>query len=414
MAKKSQTYQVSLISEDAQLIEKITAIFQGSDLFTLSVDSLTGGAVNEIMETVKPDVFLLDFSYPVENVLDLIETIVSEYPDRSVIAILAQDDIQKSNNVVLAGARAFLVEPFTQEMAIQLVTRVCEMDKRLISAPMESRDFDSLPKPVQKGTIAFFSPKGGAGCTTAAINMAIAFRQMVKADLLLIDGKHQFGHIPLSLNLRSANTLVDLMSHSSFLDEALIKQVTVRHKSGIEVLSAPATIAEAQGIHADALFKVLSAIQANYPYVFIDAGNHLDENSVTYMDAADYVIVILNPDIASMHDLRKFIDLAKTLSYPPSKLQFLLNKTGNRNQIKVVDIEKVLKVKLLGSVPAHDNLMAASLNEGSPIILKKPHHPISRAYKKMAKQLLPLLQKTQLQEPSRSGGADLDQSSKLG
>jgi pilus assembly protein CpaE len=414
MAKKPQNYQVSLISEDAQLVDNVTAIFQNSDLFNLSTDSLADRAIQEIVETVKPDVFLLDFSYPVANVLDLIENIVRDYPDRSVIVILAQEDIQKSNNVILAGARAFLVEPFTPEMAINLVTRVCEMNKRLVSASPESRVSDSIPKSVQKGTIAFFSPKGGAGCTTAAINMAIAFHHLAKSNLLLMDGKHQFGHVALSLNLRSANTLVDLMSHSSFLDEGLIKQVTLRHKSGIDVLSAPATIAEAQGIHADALFKVLSAIQANYSYVFIDAGNHLDENAVTYMDAADYVIVILNPDIASMHDLRKFIDLAKNLSYQPGKLQFLLNKTGNRNQIKVAEIEKLLRVELLGSVPAHDNLMAASLNEGTPIIMKKPYHPISRAYKKMAKQLLPLLRNVQLHDTPPTSGIVLDQSSKLG
>jgi pilus assembly protein CpaE len=186
--------------------------------------------------------------------------------------------------------------------------------------------------------------------------------------------------------------MTDLIAHAGNLDERLIKQVVIKHTSGIYVLPSPNLITEAQGIKPDELFKVIKSLQMVFPNIIIDGGNTLNENTVTYMDSSNKILLVLNPDIASMRDARQFMEIATTLAYPKDKISLILNLTGRKADVKREDIEKILKMNIFGVIPSDGNLALSSLNEGIPILLKKPRHPISKAFVDITKELIKLLQ----------------------
>ena len=196
----------------------------------------------------------------------------------------------------------------------------------------------------------------------------------------------------LYLNLRTGNSITDLIAHAGMLDQRLIKQVVVRHISGIHVLPSPNSITEAQGIRPENLFKVIQSLQQVFPYIIIDGGNNLNENTVTYMDSSDKILLVLNSDLASMRDVRQFMEISATLSYPKDKTLLILNHTGRKGDVKREEIENILKMKIFGKIPADENLALSSLNEGVPILLKKPRHPISKAFSDIAKELVKIIQ----------------------
>ncbi|MDY6846529.1 MAG: hypothetical protein SVP52_05280, partial [Chloroflexota bacterium] len=138
----------------------------------------------------------------------------------------------------------------------------------------------------------------------------------------------------------------------------------------------------------DSLFTVLQALQATFENIIIDGGSDLNENTVTYMDSSDKILLVLNPDLASMRDARQFIEVASILSYPKDKILLILYQAGRKGEIKSADIEDILKVDIFATIPADENMVFRSLNEGVPILLKKSRHPISRAIKKLAKDLV--------------------------
>ena len=241
-------------------------------------------------------------------------------------------------------------------------------------------------------TYTVFSPKGGVGTSTIAVNLAISLQKLLQEDVLLIDGKHLFGHLALYCNIRTNNSITDLIARAGSLDAHLIRQVVEKHNSGIYVLPSPVSIVEAQGIQAKDLFKVLQSLQSVFPYIVIDGGNHLNENTVTYMDISDQILLVLNPDLASMRDVRQFLDLSiSTLSYPKEKTLLTINFSGRKEDIKKDEIEKILKKEIFGTIPSDANLALSSINEGVPLILKKPRHPISKAINEIAKALINLL-----------------------
>jgi pilus assembly protein CpaE len=123
----------------------------------------------------------------------------------------------------------------------------------------------------------------------------------------------------------------------------------------------------------------------------VDGGSFLDENTVTYMDSAYRVLLVVTPNLASLRDARQFLDICRTLSYPAEKELLILNQTGRKTDIKLQEIEKVLHAQVIGRIPADDIIALSSMNEGVPIILKKPKHPISKEITKIAQELVKML-----------------------
>jgi pilus assembly protein CpaE len=361
-----------------------------------------------------PDVILLDFVYQKMGFFDLVDQITTAYPSCALIVVLPENEMVNSERIILAGARAFLVTPFKQENLLNTIRRVMELMIRNQAGPQTAIS-ESVTRP--RNTFTVFSPKGGAGTTTIAINLAIALHQELKEDVLLIDGKHLFGHVALCLNLRTGNSITDLLAHIGQLDPHLVNQVAVKHISGVYVLPSPNSITESQGIRPDDIFKMLQILQTVFPNVIIDGGSYLSDNTVTYMDSSDKILLVLNPDLASLRDVRQFMEVAKSLAYPPEKTLLILNLTGRKADVKREEIENILKMKIFGRIPADENLALSCLNEGVPIILKSPNHAISNAIKEIAKGVKALIQKSKVEYAQKTtvpSSDALSKSSKLG
>jgi len=414
MAATSDTHSILLISKNPEIIESTRSTLAKLEDFDLIGKEVTSESIFSVIAETQPDIILLDFAFQ-NRIFDLVDKIATDFPLCAVIMILPENEMVNSDRVVLSGARAFIIYPYKSDHLETTVKRVVELMVRNQALPVVPAVKNENIRP--KNTFTVFSPKGGAGTTTVATNLALCLHKELREDVLLIDGKHLFGHVALCLNLRTGNSLTDLISHAGMLDQRLIKQVVVRHVSGIHVLPSPNSITEAQGIRPEDLYKVMQALQQVFPIIIIDGGNNLNENTVTYMDSSDKILLVLNPDLASLRDVRQFMDVSKTLSYPPDKTLLILNLTGRKADVKREEIESILKMKLFGRIPADENLALSCLNEGVPVYIKNPHHPISRAILEIAKGLekIILASKAKYQSTVKSESSELlKKSSKLG
>ena len=369
--------RILVISNDPLIMDSIRVVINAQKDMEW-VDPIPEGKDLLVELAMKsPDMILLDYAYQKKGFFELVDKITTAYPGSALIVILPENEMVNSERIILAGARAFLVTPFKQENLLNTIRRVLELMTRNQALPQPVAS-ESLTRP--RNTFTVFSPKGGAGTSTIAINLAIALHQQLKEEVLLIDGKHLFGHVALCLNLRTGNSITDLLAHVGQLDPHLVKQVAVKHISGVYVLPSPNSITEAQGIRPDDIYKMLQILQSVFPNLIIDGGSYLSDNTVTYMDSSDKILLVLNPDLASLRDVRQFMDVAKSLAYPPEKTLLILNLTGRKADVKREEIEQILNMKIFGRIPADENLALSCLNEGVPIILKNPRHPISKAY----------------------------------
>lgn len=385
MPNTAKPATILLASKNQAIIDATRSALAEEDNFELIDQEVNPGNLFPVIARTRPDVILLDFAFQAQP-FNLIDRIAAEHPDLALVAVLSAAEMAHSDRVVLSGARAFIQHPYQPGKLQVTIKRVMELKQRNHVRPDGEHAADQYEKP--RRTFTVFSPKGGAGTTTIATNLAISLHKTLKEELLLIDGKHLFGHTALYLNLRTANSILDLIAHAGMLDQRLIDQVVVDHVSGIQVLPSPNSIVQAQGIRPDSLFKVLQSLQGAFPYIVIDGGNHLDENTVTYLDASDKILLVFNPDLASMRDIGLFMEIADSLSYPKEKILLIVNLAGRKADVKSAEIEQILKMEIFGTIPADDNLALSCLNEGVPILQKNPRHRISKAYSKITKALV--------------------------
>jgi pilus assembly protein CpaE len=388
MAKTIGSEMILLVSNNTSILEATRMAIANEEMLKLIDRELTLKDLFQVIAETQPDVILVDFEFD-PHPYELLDKIASENPLCAVVAILSESGMGNSDRVVLSGARAFIQYPYRADNLVTTIKRVLELMQRNQAYSSEISDLDTTVKP--RNTITVFSPKGGVGTTTIATNLAISLHKTLKEDVLLIDGKHLFGHVALYLNLRSGNSITDLIAHACMLDQTLMKQVVVKHISGIFVLPSPYSITEAQGIRPDNLFNVIQSLQQVFPYIIIDGGSNLNDNTVTYMDSSDKILLVLSSDLASMRDARQFLEISASLSYPKDKTLLILNQTGRKEDVKSEEIENILKVKIFGKNPTDESLALSSVNEGVPILLKKPHHPISKSFLDIAKELSKIL-----------------------
>ena len=406
MTTKTEPISILLISKNPFIYEATRSTLAKVEFLRLFVKKITPVNYQAVLAETKPDVILLDFEFQNQPV-ELLEKIISEHPKSMVIVILSESDMVNSGQVMLLGARAFIHYPYIADSLIVTIKRVMDLMVRDQDYLIRTPAIDTEIKP--KNTFIVFSPKGGVGTTTIATNLAISLQKYLNEEVLLIDGKHLFGHVALYLNLRTGNSIIDLLNHAGMLDQRLIRQVVIKHMSGIHVLPSPNSIFEAQGIKPDSLFTVIQSLQQVFSNIIIDGGNNLNENTVTYMDSSDKILLVLNPDLASMRDVRQFMEVAVTLSYPKDKTLLILNQTGRKADVKREDIENILKMKIFGKIPSDENVALSSLNEGVPILLKSPRHPISKAFSDIAIELAKIIQtsKTEFLEKAKNEKTEL-------
>ena len=392
---------ILLVSNNQDLIEATQTNLASNDFNDLIVRMGNRERLAEIIAETQPKLILLDFDIDPEPI-KLIQEAINAYPHIAFVPILTEAHMVNADQILLTGARVFVKYPYQQDALILTVQRAMDYKQ---SEQINTKSAPTPEVPAKHGHVfTVFSPKGGAGTTTFAVNLAISLHKQVKEEVLLIDGKLLFGHVPLHLNLRTGNSLTDLIPHLGMLDQKLIRQVVVQHVSGIHVLPSPLSIFDGQGIRPEDLFHLLQALQLEFPHIIIDAGNHLNENSVTFMDASNKIMLLANPNIAALRDARQFMEVATSLSYPMDKIMLILHGAGKRLDIKREEIENILKMKVFGIIPADGDQMRRSLNEGVPIVMLKPTCAISRAYKGVAKSLVKTFESIDAPEGEKSAG----------
>jgi pilus assembly protein CpaE len=386
MAASGTPTRVALLGDPGPVQQQITAAFGSQGEFIL-VDVLTNlEKLSRDMRAAEPELILVDQQVGGQPTLDILDDLALQFPEVPLVAILVDNDPLRAQQVMLAGARAFIVQPFTQVNLLSTLRRVRELEGRRQQSQAATQP-GAIEAPNRLHTLAVYSPRGGAGCSTLATNLAIAWYEMTKARVLLVDGKLFFGHLGLMLNVRSQNTLADLIPHAHMLDEGLVKEVVFEHISGIHVLLSPGDVQVAQGIRSQDLFNVVSGLQRLYDFIVIDTGSAFTENAVTLMDAADRVLLVTNPELSALHDASRFIQLSRSLAYPAGKLLTVLNRAGLPGGLRTRDVEIALRHEVFAQVPDDSTNALRCLNRGIPLILKYPRSPATRGLQNLVKQL---------------------------
>ena len=234
--------------------------------------------------------------------------------------------------------------------------------------------------------ITVFSPKGGVGKTTVAVNLAIALARSGNSKVCLVDLDLAFGDVAITLQLFPARTIYDAVAMQSGLDMSLLETLLTPYTDKLSTLAAPVQ-PDAKDLVSPALIsQILKLLKTSHDYVVVDTAPSFDEQVLQAIDESDELLVVTTLDVPTLKNVKLAAETLDLLNFPTSRRRLVLNRADEQVGLSSAEVESTLGMKITGSIPVSTQV-ANSTNSGEPIVASLPRHAVSRAIISLAEAL---------------------------
>jgi pilus assembly protein CpaE len=349
-------------------------------------------AIQMAME-IRPDVVVMDINMPGMDGVAAAEIISQRLPASPIIMMSVHGEAEQLKRSLTAGAREFLVKPFSADEFSTTIRRVYE--KELIRRQQVEAAMPAVPTGPQLDAadlgehqiIGVFSPKGGAGRPTIATNLALALHRETGGRVCLVDANLQFGDVGVLLNLNPKNRSMLDAVESGEPDAEITNSVVIDHSTGIRVLLAPPSPEGADLVTPAYLRKMVDHLSETHDFVVVDLPSALNDHSLAIMDAADQIVVLTALEITTIKNVRLFLEVADQLEYDRSKIRLVVNRSDSAQGIRIADVEASIRRSIDGTIVSDGRLAVLAVNRGVPFVVSHPEGALSRDITKLARTL---------------------------
>lgn len=342
-------------------------------------------AVN-LATSLQPDIVLMDINMPRLDGIQATEIIASQCPATAIIIISIQGEQEYLRRAMAAGAREYLVKPFSSNELAETIRRVNESTKKRLSLLAQAGSAGAQIKTRTGKIMAFFCTKGGTGKTTLACNLAVCLAQMSKKKVALVDLDLQGGDVSVMLNISARGSIADLAQEAEHLDTALLDSYLVPHISGVKILPAPASPEQAELVTLERVEELLRLLQESFDYILVDTSPIYSDINLAVLDAASQIFLIANQDLPCLRHVKISLEIFQTLGHS-DKVRLIVNNSGSEGGIKLADLEKSLNLTAYGIIPADDKVIRSSINRGLPVVMAHPGSKSGEAMHSLAGRL---------------------------
>ncbi len=400
MADKIRVMIVDDIAETREQLRKLLSFDPDIEVVAMAGSGEEAlGAINQAF----PDVVLMDINLPGMDGIATTAKIVDAIPTVQVIMLSVQGETDYMRRAMMAGARDYLTKPPSADELLDAIHRAYTMRQKMGTGTLtpiagQPQVATAMTRTTDAKIVTIYSPKGGTGCTTLAVNLAIAMQTLLGTDakVCLVDTNLQFGDVAIFMRLQATRTLADLAPHVQDMDSDLLRTILVPHTSGVQILVAPATPEDAEVFRdgkveesgANTRLKaILEFVQHEFDYVIVDTPHQVDDVILAALDVSDLFIVVTRPVIPEIRGVRQFIDLLRKLSYTMDKVSLVINGVDNKRMgIQPEAIERAMMPAMV-HIPYDERVALRAANYGEPLILKNARTPIGQAIVNLATEI---------------------------
>ncbi len=302
-----------------------------------------------------PSLVMVESAEPASELLTGLDRLAEVCdPGTKVVVIGAHNDIALYRELMRRGVSEYLVPPF---QVLQLIRTVTSL-------------YSDPATPFVGRTLAFVGAKGGVGASTLAHNIAHALAEQMQANTVIVDYDLPFGTAGLDFNQDPIQGFADALSKPDRLDPVLLDRMTSRCTERLSLFAAPASLDDDYEIGADAYEEVLGKIRTTAPYIVLDLPHVWNAWMRRTLLAADDVILVATPDLASLRNSKNLLDLIRKSRPNDSPPQMILNQMGvpGRPEIPVKEFAKALGLEPALCLPFDAKLFGQAANNGQMIL----------------------------------------------
>jgi len=239
--------------------------------------------------------------------------------------------------------------------------------------------------------ITVFSPKGGTGKTVVSTNIAAALAKREGRKTLLLDLDLQFGDAAIVLGIEPDKTIYDLVVAPGELDPEKLAGYVSKHQSGLDVLAAPLRPEDAELVVEGKVTALLEVARASYDVIVVDTSPFFHGPMLATLDRTDELLILCGLDVPTLKNVRLALQTLELLSFPASRIRYVMNRANSNVGLKTREVEEALKVKVAHELPM-DRSVQVCVNRGEPVVLADKRADFSKSVAALAKQLVPAMQ----------------------
>ena len=366
---------LEFVDTDAQVAEASRAALAESGI-ALSARSVSLDGLLARPQGSCPHAVVLDVSVCAGEPALAVRQILTHCPEAVIIITGAGAPASAISRAVSAGARGFLLKPYQPGDLVATVRDAYESARALGRArPAHTT--------ARRGKlIPVYSPKGGVGCTTIATNLAVALASK-GLTVALVDLDLQFGDVGSVLDLKSANSIADLLAQPDITQD-LVNDTFVKHSSGVRVLLAPENLAVVETIDPADAVALLKKLTALFDYVVCDLWSSLEELSTQTMRAADQVVLVTTPELPALRNLQRVVTATRDDLHLDDKALFVGNRMPGKGSLTPEQILRAFGRPFAATFPSEGVGITEAINRGLSFFDARVNPRIAKHYRSFA------------------------------
>jgi len=363
-------YRVILVESNRLMLERLSSVVRNTKDFELvsryerAGDALGQGAM------FKPNLILLDID-EADN-LSMLEDFTQSFPNADVICLSAKWAPSDSESIARAGAKGFLIKPFTSE----------ELQEAI-------RTFNKSKLSVGSDVIAFFSPKGKSGKTTLIANLGMALAQKTGQQVGVIDADLQFGDMSVFFNLSPKTTVMEAVRDINFLSPVTLNSYFLPIAENLRVLCSTKRPEYAEMVDIKAFTEVVDMARSIYRYVLIDIPSGFTPISIATAEASDttYLVSMINGTFEIQH-MRRALEIFKAWPDYEDRVRTVFTRVEPCDSSEQNKLAEALGYPRVAVIPNEYMLVSSAANNGQMAILEQPDSKFARFVNQLADEII--------------------------
>lgn len=375
-----QRIKILIVDDVAETRENLRKLLSFGQGFIVAGEAENGKEAIALAKRVRPDVVLMDVNMPVMGGIEATEAISVEVPTTTVIIISVQGESEYLREAMAAGARDYLIKPFSADDLVNTIRRAHDMDAK--------RRLRFAPVPIaQRRTgriVTVFSTKGGVGKTTIATNLATELASHARKSVVLMDLDLQFGDVAIMLDSIPIRTIADIAKEDE-IDSELVEACLLTHKTGVRVLASPLRPEQAEIITSKHVEAILTLLAETHDFIVVDMPQGLNDITLTALDAADKILLVTTLELPAIKNARLCLEIMEALGYDQDKVKLVLNRSSRDIGLSIEEMEKILRRSVDVHIPSDGRVVVPSVNKGVPFVASAPSARISQTIRDLAR-----------------------------
>ncbi len=303
------------------------------------------------------DLVIVDTRGDASSSMSSIERLRASSAGAGIFAIATAADPELILQSMRAGANEFFTWPPDEETFHGAIRRTAAR-----------RETAQGAKP-SATTLVFFGAKGGAGTTTVSVNCGVELARLSKRSTVIVDLKPGLGEVALFLGVRPRYSLLDAIDNLHRLDREFLRELVVKHKSGLEILAGSDQFDRPGAADGGAIEELFRLLARQYEYILVDAGSQINSCTVAALYTADTIFLVANPDVPSIRNSQRLLDRVRQLGACGERVRILLNRAADPYPIPPKQIEGALGHPIHHTFPSDYKTVSTALNSGVPLAL---------------------------------------------